>query len=131
VSAVYAPPDFRPPAPPRTSVVQERVIGLLVLILLLFTCFFFALSADSQVFNPLNTVRPITQTWRAQQTSTPRATRQPRLTPTSRFGGGAVEHLPVLRNSQLSSSGDSLETIVWFMGESRLCSACSRDFTRF
>jgi hypothetical protein len=85
---------------------QERVIGLLVLILLLFTCFFFALSADSQVFNPLNTVRPITQTWRAQQTGTPRATRPSRPTPNSRFGGGAVEHPPVLHDTHFPNNGE-------------------------
>jgi hypothetical protein len=85
---------------------QERVIGLLVLILLLFTCFFFALSADSQVFNPLNTVRPITQTWRAQQTGTPRLTLPPRTTPTSRFGGDAVENLPILHDMHTSNDGD-------------------------
>jgi hypothetical protein len=95
---VYAPPDFGPPAPLRTSIAQERVIGLLVLILLLFTCFCFALSIDAQVFNPLNTVRPITQTWRAQQTSAPHATRPLRPTPTLRFEGSAVEHLCVPRD---------------------------------
>lgn len=90
---MYAPPEFSPP-PSRLPMSQERTIGLVVLLLLLFSCFFFALSADAQVFNPLNTVRPITQTWRAQQTGTPRPPmRPPRPTPTSRFGGGAVQDL--------------------------------------
>ncbi|MCS6872077.1 MAG: hypothetical protein NZ571_11530 [Anaerolineae bacterium] len=93
---MYAPPEFSAPAPPRPPMAQERLVGLLVLIVLLFFCFFFALSADAQVFNPLNTIRPITQTWRAQQSLTPRpATRAPRPTPTSRFGGGSVQDLSV------------------------------------
>lgn len=75
---------------------QERAIGLLVLLMLLFACFFFALSADAQVFNPLNTVRPITQTWRAQQTGTPRPLH---TTPTSRFGGGAVHDTQISHNT--------------------------------
>lgn len=93
---MYAPPEFGAPPPARPPMPQERLIGLLVLLLLLSSCFFFALSADSAVFDPLNTVRPITQTWRAQQTGTPRpATRPPRPTPTSRFGGGSVQHTPL------------------------------------
>jgi hypothetical protein len=79
---------------------QERTIGLIVLLLLLFSCFFFALSADAQLFNPLNTVRPITQTWRAQQTGTPRPLRP---TPTSRFGGGAVQDVPALHPAQITT----------------------------
>ncbi len=93
---MYAPAEFGPPKAPRPPMAQERVIGLIVLLLLLFSCFFFALSADAQVFNPLNTVRPLTQTWRAQQTGMPRlGTRPPRPTATSRFGGGSVQDMPI------------------------------------
>ncbi|MFQ3536894.1 MAG: hypothetical protein SNJ58_13570 [Aggregatilineales bacterium] len=89
---MYAPPEFNAPVPPRPPMAQERVVGLIVLLLFLLSCFFFALSADEGVFNPLNTARPITQTWRAQTTGTPRP---PRPTPTSRFGGGAVQDTPL------------------------------------
>jgi hypothetical protein len=76
---------------------------LVVLIVLLFACLFFSLSADADVFNPLNTARPITQTWRARQGSTPNQTfptRPPRPTQTPRFGNSAAENISTPQPTQ-------------------------------
>lgn len=84
---MYAPNDFEPPKPPERSprpdqsdqsartMRPERVTGLIVLLVFVALCLFMSMSLDQDIFNPLNTVIPMTETYRARQTGTPRPPR--------------------------------------------------------
>ncbi len=97
---MFAPPDFEKLGPPRPRIPQERVIGLVVLVIFLFICLALSLAVDAGVFNPYNTVHPITQTWQALTTRTPGsgapplfATRAPRPTSTPRIADQAARYV--------------------------------------
>jgi hypothetical protein len=88
---MFAPSDFNL-TPPRPPLEKARITGLIVLIALFLTCLLFSITADAQIFVPLNTWGPLTRTAEAQgtgiggtRTPAPRRTTPPRATPTSRF----------------------------------------------
>lgn len=88
---MFAPSDFNL-TPPRPPMEKARITGLIMLMVLFLTCLLFAITADAQIFVPLNTAVPLTQTAEAQgtgisgtRTPAPRRTFPPRATPTSRF----------------------------------------------
>ncbi|HRE47835.1 MAG TPA: hypothetical protein PLD47_08920, partial [Aggregatilineales bacterium] len=60
---MYAPSDITPPQPAKhsQSIPPERVAGLLFVFFALFTCLFFSLGADADLFNPQNTARAQTR----------------------------------------------------------------------
>lgn len=66
---MYAPTDFSPPdgpespdRAPRPPLPQERLVGLVAMLILLALCLLMALSMDSDIFNPYNTAQAQTRT---------------------------------------------------------------------
>lgn len=66
---MYAPSDFGTPddpeapvRPSRAPLPQERIVGLVALLILLALCLLMALSMDSDLFNPYNTAQAQTRT---------------------------------------------------------------------
>jgi len=66
---MYAPTDFGPPddpestvRPPPSPLPQERLVGLVALLILLALCLLMSLSMDGDLFNPYNTAQAQTRT---------------------------------------------------------------------
>ncbi|MBE7511363.1 MAG: hypothetical protein HS103_00920 [Anaerolineales bacterium] len=92
---MYAPSDITPPQPAKhsQSIPPERVAGLLFVFFALFTCLFFSLGADADLFNPQNTARAQTRQAASRTPTTPPFTPQPTLITTPRPGDGNVRLL--------------------------------------